>query len=452
MKRLIILFIAVLISTLAIAQGWEQQVSPTANDLTAVVFVDTSNGWAVGGYFATGTILHTTDGGALWTIQTAEAPYRLAGVDFVDASHGWAVGGAYGLASGGVTMRTTDGATWTISDSLSPNVLLDVDFVDVDHGWAVGSGWYEFGCLYIIRHTTDGGTTWTTQDSGFGSYYSGVKFVDANNGWVIGTHYTDTTPTPIIIHTTNGGETWVPQDSLQCFPSLLDIGFVDSNSGWVVGSRDCLEGRDFVAHTTDGGSTWMWQLDPLYYVVTPLSSVDFVDQMSGWVLGGCCFGIPPDDRTLTVIKHTTDGGETWTPKLYVTAEGCHPEMILACLDFVDMNHGWAVGNSGMILKYNPTLQAPDEHSNLKPASFGLSTFPNPFNPSTTITYNLPRTGHVSLRVFDLLGREVAVLKEGFMEVGSHHVMFDGSSLASGVYFARLDAGRFSQTKKLMLLK
>jgi hypothetical protein len=55
-------------------------------------------------------------------------------------------------------------------------------------------------------------------------------------------------------------------------------------------------------------------------------------------------------------------------------------------------------------------------------------------------------------VFDLLGREVAVLKDGFVEAGTHQVMFDGSGLASGVYFARLDADKFSQTKKLMLLK
>jgi hypothetical protein len=57
-----------------------------------------------------------------------------------------------------------------------------------------------------------------------------------------------------------------------------------------------------------------------------------------------------------------------------------------------------------------------------------------------------------LRVFDLLGCEVAVLKSGFAEAGSHRATFDGSGLASGIYFARLDAGAFSQTKKLVLLK
>jgi len=79
-------------------------------------------------------------------------------------------------------------------------------------------------------------------------------------------------------------------------------------------------------------------------------------------------------------------------------------------------------------------------------------YPNPFNASTTIVYDLPKAGRVSLRVFDLLGHDIAVLTDGFTEAGSHRVKFDGSGLASGIYFTRLDAGDFSQTKKLMLLK
>jgi hypothetical protein len=90
---------------------------------------------------------------------------------------------------------------------------------------------------------------------------------------------------------------------------------------------------------------------------------------------------------------------------------------------------------------------------LLPSRFCLAqNYPNPFNHSTTIAYDLPRAGHVSLRVFDLLGREVSALKDGFVKAGSYRVMFDGSGLASGIYFARMDVGKFSQTKKLMLLK
>jgi plastocyanin len=79
-------------------------------------------------------------------------------------------------------------------------------------------------------------------------------------------------------------------------------------------------------------------------------------------------------------------------------------------------------------------------------------FPNPFNAATQIAYELPKAGNATLRVFDVLGREVATLVDGHVDAGSHRVMFDGSGLASGVYFYRLEAGDFVTAKKMMLLK
>jgi hypothetical protein len=82
----------------------------------------------------------------------------------------------------------------------------------------------------------------------------------------------------------------------------------------------------------------------------------------------------------------------------------------------------------------------------------LQNYPNPFNATTTFSYDLPKAGRVSLCVYDVLGHEIAVLKNGIAEAGTHRVTFDGSNLASGIYFARLEAGKFTQTKKLVLLK
>ncbi|HTR80226.1 MAG TPA: T9SS type A sorting domain-containing protein, partial [Bacteroidota bacterium] len=79
-------------------------------------------------------------------------------------------------------------------------------------------------------------------------------------------------------------------------------------------------------------------------------------------------------------------------------------------------------------------------------------YPNPFNPTTRIEYSIPRDGSVSLKVYNLLGRTVATLFAGKRAAGNYAATFDGSDLASGVYFYRLNAGSFAETKKLVLLK
>jgi predicted GH43/DUF377 family glycosyl hydrolase len=88
-----------------------------------------------------------------------------------------------------------------------------------------------------------------------------------------------------------------------------------------------------------------------------------------------------------------------------------------------------------------------------PTQYALGqNYPNPFNPTTTIKFELPKASHVSLSVYDILGREVSVLVNERREAGVHEVKFDGSNLASGVYFYRLRAGDFVTTKRLLLLR
>jgi hypothetical protein len=82
----------------------------------------------------------------------------------------------------------------------------------------------------------------------------------------------------------------------------------------------------------------------------------------------------------------------------------------------------------------------------------LSSSPNPFNPSTTLSFELRAASHVSLKVYDTAGRLVATLTDGLMLAGTHRATFDGSRLASGIYLARLQAGEFTATQKLVMLK
>jgi hypothetical protein len=107
-------------------------------------------------------------------------------------------------------------------------------------------------------------------------------------------------------------------------------------------------------------------------------------------------------------------------------------------------------NTGSIL--GTTAVSPTGNAGI-PAGYALSqNYPNPFNPATNVEFNLPATTSVQLRVFNMLGQEVATLVNGTVVAGHHAVSFDGSHLASGIYLYRLVAGNFVSTMKMVLLK
>ena len=103
---------------------------------------------------------------------------------------------------------------------------------------------------------------------------------------------------------------------------------------------------------------------------------------------------------------------------------------------------------------NVTLTGVNEQpASVIPASYTLNqNYPNPFNPSTTIRFALPTAGQTTLRVYNLLGQEMATLVNDVMPAGVHSVRFNASSLSSGVYFFRIESGSFRAVKKMMLVK
>ena len=88
-----------------------------------------------------------------------------------------------------------------------------------------------------------------------------------------------------------------------------------------------------------------------------------------------------------------------------------------------------------------------------PIEFSLEqNYPNPFNPSTTIEFQLPEREFVTLKVYDVMGNEIAEILKGVVEAGTHSAKFNASSLASGIYFYQLATEKFTDTKKFILLK
>jgi len=138
---------------------------------------------------------------------------------------------------------------------------------------------------------------------------------------------------------------------------------------------------------------------------------------------------------------------------------CTDEDLFAVF-FLDDNTGNVVGNNGTILRTtNGGFTPVSEEIKLElPEQYLLSqNFPNPFNPSTKIKYTIPDVGtalikFVQIKVYDILGSEIATLVNEEKPAGNYEVEFDGSNLSSGIYFYRLQAGAISETKKMILLR
>jgi len=106
-----------------------------------------------------------------------------------------------------------------------------------------------------------------------------------------------------------------------------------------------------------------------------------------------------------------------------------------------------------ITVFNNTITSVNDKHNTSPNNFELfQNYPNPFNPSTTIKYQIPKAEHVTLKIYDILGRVVATLVNREQRPGNYEVQFNANSLASGIYFYRLTYGSLSQVKKMIVLK
>jgi hypothetical protein len=103
--------------------------------------------------------------------------------------------------------------------------------------------------------------------------------------------------------------------------------------------------------------------------------------------------------------------------------------------------------------YEAPLATGLEEQELLPQEFRLEqNYPNPFNPATVISYQLPVSGNITLKIYDILGNEVATLVNEIKPAGSYKVEFNAKDFSSGVYFYRIQAGPFNQIKKMILLK
>ena len=176
----------------------------------------------------------------------------------------------------------------------------------------------------------------------------------------------------------------------------------------------------------------------------PGSIVYATDQVSGDILG---YGV-----TDVTGSYSISGLAPGAYNVTVDGIGLSTSTTQSVSTSYDNNGNPVVGSASFSMNTVTAVQLQPQ-SNAIPKSFVLNqNYPNPFNPSTTISFSIPQGSKVSLKVYNILGQEVATLVDDYKQAGEYRVQFDAGKLASGVYFYRLQASNFVQAKKLLLLK
>jgi photosystem II stability/assembly factor-like uncharacterized protein len=256
-----------------------------------------------------------------------------------------------------------------------------------------------------------------------------------------------------IYKTTDGGITWnIKHDGNSPQASIADILFpFDTQTGYALSSNGG-QSNSKILKTTDGGDSWIITDAGTTSV---LSEISFPTPQVGYIAADGIYGAYPAN-----FLKTTDGGSTWNivgvPYGNSLKSVCFPNGV---------DTGYVVGNlSGAILKtfngggtITSIFDLPVEQTVSDYTLF--QNYPNPFNPSTKIKFTIPNVtlsevegSLVTLKVYDVLGNEIATLVDEEKPAGVYNVQFKMNNVSSGIYFYQLRAGDFLETKKMVLMK
>lgn len=339
-------------------RNWKIVRRSTATDknLRAIFFVDSMTGWAAGD---AGAIYRTTDGGKAWKPLLSGAAANINQIFFVDWNNGWMLGELTRRDNDEpetVILSTTNGGRSWQKKSL-PGIQR-IFFTSPQIGWAVGKN-------ATILRTEDGGHEWKAtgdlekliglpvESSNYNFGFRDIYFLDAQNGWLIGNFYgREKSHIGGIFFTNDGGTTWkrlpitvqTKYSSGRFTPGVLHaIHFKDVNTGSVTGEMLDGEGRFFFAlHTRDGGKSWEQYRTPS----RATHSTQFLDSTVGWTAAAA----PREGGADAVVYDTTlmrtdNGGASW--QYDFVAKGSRIRGVF----FLNQTKGWAVGDRGMILRY-----------------------------------------------------------------------------------------------------
>lgn len=272
--------------------------------------------------------------------------------------------------------------------------------------------------IYVFK-STDNGNTWN-QKFVFGTGFVGGMKLLADGRILMGTSLGG------VIQSTNNGESWT---NLSSFPSIF--------------IHNVMQGPDGEIYVCDAyGPNRSLDNGASFTAVSPLVSgnmieASFVDSQGNIFIS----------YNHTNVYRSTNKGNTWQQ----ISEGLPGTTTYIC-SFTELNGKVYAGtNNAGILYFTDNVTGIGNNEIVK--SYKLNqNYPNPFNPSTKINFSISKNSYVTLKVFDATGKMVSELVNGNKSAGEHFINFDAAKLSAGVYFYKLEAEGFSETKKMILTK
>lgn len=453
MKKLIYFFVVtfLVLSTSAYSQWTLSGGVVGAGTSPSISVCSPTCAWIAGGA-TTPIIYRTTNGGTTWTAVgttglQVKAVWCVWAVDSLTAYVGDG-GDAAGATGGDATLSktTNGGVSWTAVANTggTAGFINGVIFsrTNPQFGFAQSDPPNGAGQVYWIKKTTDGGTTWTTENptgvSGAASAQNGLFIIDGNF-YGFGLNAAPSRGR----YTTNGGTTWSLATLGITGGFVSSMAFHDNKLVGCAATGDA-SGSSLpnISRTTNGGATWT--------VVNTGTGVTGYSAMK-WISNSNTVYFSAGAGASGTVRKSTNGGLNWTTQTTSGLTG------IQHIDFYRSGStvwGYAVCTDGSVLKTIETVTGVTEPINTTvPAQYSLEqNYPNPFNPSTTINFSLPTASDVTVKVYNALGYEVMTLVNEYKNAGTHQVIMNASGLTSGIYFYKIEAGNFTATKKLTLIK
>ena len=355
-----------------------------------------------------------------------------------------------------VYRSTDDGGSWDVEDTAGNSIFINAMTVSHTSGtllfaggplvvyrstnegasWATISGVYAFmnltssptGILFAgtptngISRSTDDGLTWEKVNTGL-TQFSISAFAFNDSGYTFAASYGGA-----VYCSTNNGESWTPIPIVGSSSDVLDL--VSQKNGSLFAATSI-----GVYRTSDNGAHWIDVSSGLTSISVRSLCLNSRQHLFAATAGG--------------VFRSLDLGGGWA-----TVNSGLLDSNVCCLALASDGRLYAGTASGQVFRSVGSTNSAREPSAGQIAEFVLGqNFPNPFNPSTTIRYGVPRASRIRVVVFDVLGRPVATLIDGWEQPGYHDIRFDATGLASGVYFYRLLAdGVFTPARKILLLR